>query len=142
MKLLLSTILGVASSIMIFLFGDIDIHLKYLITVIILDFISGIFSSFIKKNINSSINFKGILKKVSYFIVIAISVIIGNILKIDTILRNIVIYSLIFNEIISILENCTEIGIKLPKVLISSLDVFKSKINNELPNINNDQKKE
>lgn len=101
-----------------------------MIIVVILDFITGIFKAFVKKKINSSIGIKGIFKKFCYFVVVAISIIVGNIIKAGDILREIVTYSLIFNEIISILENCAEMGIKLPKALISSLEVLNSKIEN------------
>lgn len=124
-------IVAAISSIIVFLFNDIDLRFKYLITVIILDIITGLFKAFIKKEINSSISFKGILKKFSYFIILTISVIIGNILEINNVLRNIVIYSLILNEIISILENFTAIGIKIPKALMTSLAVFSNQIEEE-----------
>lgn len=135
--------MGLISSCFVFLFENIDINLKYLIIVVILDFISGIFKAFVKKKINSSIGVKGVLKKFSYFIVVAISKIIGNILNIGNLLLRIVIYSLVFNEIVSILENCTEMGIKLPKLLISSLEIFSSKIDeyNEMDLELNDKEK-
>lgn len=129
-KVILVSILGVLSSLFTFLFKDVDANLKYLIIVVILDFITGIFKAFIQKKINSSIGIKGIFKKFCYFVVVAISIIVGNIINAGNILREIVTYSLIFNEIISILENCAEMGIKLPKALISSLEVLNSKIEN------------
>jgi len=142
-KTVIPSILGLISSCFVFLFENIDINLKYLIIVVILDFISGIFKAFVKKKINSSIGVKGVLKKFSYFIVVAISKIIGNILNIGNLLLRIVIYSLVFNEIVSILENCTEMGIKLPKLLISSLEIFSSKIDeyNEMDLELNDKEK-
>lgn len=121
----------IVSGIIPFLFHDIDLEFKYLITVIILDIITGLIKAFIKKEINSSISFKGILKKFSYFIILSISVILGNILGINTILRNIVIYSLILNEMISILENLTATGIKIPKALMESLKVFSNQLEDE-----------
>lgn len=121
----------IVSGIILFLFHDIDLEFKYLITVIILDIITGLIKAFIKKEINSSISFKGILKKFSYFIILSISVILGNILGINTILRNIVIYSLILNEMISILENLTATGIKIPKALMESLKVFSNQLEDE-----------
>lgn len=121
----------IISGIIPFLFHDIDLEFKYLITVIILDIITGLIKAFIKKEINSSISFKGILKKFSYFIILSISVILGNILGINTILRNIVIYSLILNEMISILENLTATGIKIPKALMESLKVFSNQLEDE-----------
>lgn len=127
-KAILTSIFGVLTSLFMFLFKDIDANLKYLIIVVILDFISGIFKAFIQRKINSSMGIKGVFKKFCYFIVVAISIIVGNIINIGDTLKEIVTYSLIFNEIISILENCAEMGIKLPNALISSLEIFNSKI--------------
>ncbi len=127
-KAILTSIFGVLTSLFMFLFKDIDANLKYLIIVVILDFISGIFKAFIQRKINSSVGIKGVFKKFCYFIVVAISIIVGNIINIGDTLKEIVTYSLIFNEIISILENCAEMGIKLPNALISSLEIFNSKI--------------
>ena len=59
--------------------------------------------------------------------IVSISVIVGNILEMGLLLRNIVIYSLIFNEIISIIENCGEIGVKIPNILLKSLRTFNLK---------------
>jgi len=129
MILFLSITLGIFSSSVIFFLGDIDIHLKYLISVVILDYFTGLLKAFLKKKINSSISIKGIFKKISYFVVVGVSVMIGNILNMKDALRNLVIYSFLLSEIISILENCTEMGIRLPKLLISSLEVFQKKIN-------------
>ncbi len=127
-KAILTSIFGVLTSLFMFLFKDIDANLKYLIIVVILDFISGIFKAFVQRKINSSMGIKGVFKKFCYFIVVAISIIVGNIINVGDTLKEIVTYSLIFNEIISILENCAEMGIKLPNALISSLEIFNSKI--------------
>lgn len=106
-----------------------DIHLKYLISLVILDFFTGILKSYLKKKTNSSISVKGIFKKISYFVVIWVSVIIDHTLNMKEVLRNIVIYSFLLSEMISILKNCTEMGIRLPKILISSLETLQKKIN-------------
>lgn len=95
--------------------------------VIIFDFVSGLGRAYIKKEVNSSVGLKGVFKKTFYFIIVSISVIVGNILEMGLLLRNIVIYSLIFNEIISIIENCGEIGVKIPNILLKSLKTFNVK---------------
>lgn len=112
-----------------FLFKTIDIHLKYLISLVILDFFTGLFKAYLKKKTNRSISAKGIFKKISYFVVIWVSVIIDHTLNMKEVLRNIVIYSFLLSEMISILKNCTEMGIRLPKILISSLEIFQKKMN-------------
>ena len=108
-----------------------NINLKYLIILIIFDFITGIFKAFIKRKINSTTNLKGLLKKISYFVIISVSIILDNILLLNMFLVNMVLYFLILNEIISILENCQALGMKYPKVLINSLEVFNSRIDKE-----------
>lgn len=113
---------------MIFLFSNIGINLKYLIIVVILDLFADLLKAYLKKKMNHSKCIQEIFKKISYFIVIGVSFIIENILGMKNILRTFVIYSFLLSEMISILENCTEMGIRLPKILISSLEVFRKKI--------------
>ncbi len=113
----------------IFLFSNIDINLKYLIIVVILDLFTDLLKAYLKKKMNRSKCIQEIFKKISYFIVIGVSLIIENVLGMKNVLRTLVTYSFLLSEIISILENCTEMGIRLPKILISSLEVFRKKIN-------------
>lgn len=63
MKWLIATIVGCLCSTIVFLFGEIDSNLKYLIAVVILDYITGLCRAIIKKKVNSSIGIKGIFKK-------------------------------------------------------------------------------
>lgn len=141
MKWLISTILGFACSTILFLFGEIDVNLKYLIAVVILDYITGLCRAIIKKKVNSSIGVKGIFKKFCYFVIVALAVILGNILDVGYSIRNLTIYSLIFNECISIVENCIQMGMKMPSIISSSLEVFNNKLINDEENIKDDNKK-
>lgn len=97
----------------------------------ILDYITGLIKGFVKKNISSQYGLKGILKKILYLVIVISSVVLDNLLNLNYCIRDIVAYSFILNEIISIIENCGQMGIKLPKILITSLEVFNSKIINE-----------
>lgn len=116
----------------IFIFGALDNNLKYLIILTIIDFLTGLFSLYITKTKNGSTGIKGTLKKISYFAIIAVSVILGNIMKMGSSLRNIVIYSLIFAEVVSILNNCKSLGItKLPVILVNTLKELKDRANLE-----------
>lgn len=127
MTLMISTAFGIACSTIFFLFGHIDLNMKYLLTVIILDYLTGLCRAILKKKLNSSVGLKGIFKKFCYFVIVAVAVILGNILDVGNSIRNLTIYSLIFNELISILENCSQLGIKLPDIIISSLAIFNEK---------------
>ena len=129
MTLMISTAFGIVCSTIFFLFGHIDLNMKYLLTVIILDYLTGLCRAILKKKLNSSVGLKGIFKKFCYFVIVAVAVILGNILDVGNSIRNLTIYSLIFNELISILENCSQLGIKLPDIIISSLAIFNEKNN-------------
>lgn len=134
MKNIIFKIGSFISSFLIFIFGEFDILLKAMIVLMMIDYITGVCKSFINKKVNSSVGAKGIVKKVSYLSIIALSVILDQLLNINGSLRTLVITSFIFNEMLSILENCSELGIKIPNFLYKSLE----KLNNA--NNENDEK--
>lgn len=122
MKSLADKIISFLLSIILFLFGDIDFLLKAIIAIMFLDYITGLCKAFVLKKVNSSIGAKGIIKKVVYLCIIAISVLLDQLLGTKSGLRTLIITTFIFNEILSILENSSEMGIKIPNVLYQSLE--------------------
>lgn len=130
MKKIMGKIFSVLGTFFLFLFGDFDFLLKAILTLMLLDYITGVCKSFVKKKVNSSIGAKGIIKKVIYLCIIAVSVILDKMLNTNGGLRTLVITSFIFNEILSILENSSEMGIKIPKVIYNSLEKLKQKDEN------------
>ena len=80
MKYVISNVISVILTFLIYLLGGFDIALKSLLIVIVIDYATGILSAIYNKQINSKVGFKGILKKFSYLLIIALSVIIDNIL--------------------------------------------------------------
>ena len=130
MKKIMEKIFSVLGTFFLFLFGDFDFLLKAILTLMLLDYITGVCKSFVKKKVNSSIGAKGIIKKVIYLCIIAVSVILDKMLNTNGGLRTLVITSFIFNEILSILENSNEMGIKIPKVIYNSLEKLKQKDEN------------
>lgn len=131
MKKIVEKIFSILGTFFLFLFGDYDFLLKAILTLMLLDYITGICKSFVKKKVNSSIGAKGIIKKVVYLCIITISVILDKILNTNGGLRTIVITSFIFNEILSILENSSEMGIKIPQVIYNSLEKLKQNEDNK-----------
>ena len=114
----------------IFLFGDFDFLLKSILSLIFLDYVTGVSKAFVQNKVNSSVGAKGIVKKFTYLCIIAISVILDKILNVNGGLRTLVITTFIFNEILSILENSSEMGIKIPNVLYQSLEKLNLKEKN------------
>lgn len=109
-----------------YLLGGFDTDIKVLIGVIIIDYITGLVKAIYLKNINSTIGLKGIIKKMGYLVIVALSVQIDKIIGIESV-RTIVIYFFVANEGISILENWGLMGLPLPKKLINILEELKEK---------------
>lgn len=109
-----------------YLLGGFDTGIKVLIGVIIIDYITGLAKAIYLKNINSTIGLKGIIKKMGYLVIVALSVQIDKIMGIESV-RTIVIYFFVANEGISILENWGLMGLPLPKKLINILEELKEK---------------
>ena len=115
-----------------FLYGKADGLIYALLAFIILDYVTGLTVACINKNLSSEVGFKGIAKNVVILILVAV----GNILDIyilggGAVCRSTVIGFYLANEGISILENAGNLGIPLPKKLVSLLEQLKNDNNKE-----------
>lgn len=125
--------------------GQRVLFLGYLIFNII-DFITGTIKARINKTENSVKGLKGILKKVGYWILILVAFLTSYMLSILGIMINInidfvmffgwfTLGCLIINEVRSIFENLSELGVKLPKFLINGLEVVQNIIDKKTEEI-------
>ena len=108
----------------------------------IADWITGWMKSRIAGKENSVKGWRGVLKKLGYWLMImvafgasAVFVEIGKTLGIDlgitSLLGWFVLASLLINEIRSIVENFVEAGFNVPKILINGLEVANKVVNKE-----------
>lgn len=111
----------------VYLVGGIDIAMKSLLIVIVIDYITGVISAIYNKKLNSTIGLKGILKKFSYLIIVSLSVILDRIVGDTGSIRTIVIYFFVANDGISIIENIGKMGVPLPKKLTEVLEQLRNK---------------
>ena len=111
-----------------------DTLFKALLVFIVLDYLSGVMRAIYTKKLSSKIGAKGIIKKIGYIILIVVVEILDILLKDNGYLRNIIIYMFIANEGISILENWSAMGIKVP-------DIIKDKFSNLKGGDNDEQNK-
>lgn len=104
------------------------------------DWLTGWMKSRIAGVENSQAGWKGVLKKLGYWLMIAVAfgasaifIEIGKVIGIDlgitTLLGWFVLASLLVNEIRSILENFVEAGYKVPAILTKGLQVAEKMIN-------------
>lgn len=121
-------------------FGKINGILIALIVAVILDYISGLISAGIRRQLSSSVGFKGIAKKILIFLIVGIA----NLIDVyvlggeSAVLRTSVIFFYLANEGISILENAGECGLPIPTKLKDLLVQLRSKSEKEEENgVNN-----
>jgi len=126
MKNTIKTIFAALVTLSTYLFGGADMWLIALVTVIVIDYATGLARAYIQAELSSKIGFKGIVKKLTYFALVAVAVIADNITGAGELLRMAVIGFLIANEALSILENYAIVtGQKAPGILINVLNKLK-----------------
>lgn len=122
MKIFFNNAVSIVVTTLVYLLGGFDIALMCLLVVIVLDYITGVLSAIYNKKLNSKIGIKGIVKKIAYLCLVALAVVIDKITGATGIIRTLVIYFLVSNDGISILENLVKMDIKVPKKVRESLE--------------------
>ena len=116
----ISIVFGVFGGYLMSFLGGWDVFLKALITLIVLDYITGLLKAIYNKKLSSEVGFKGIIRKIVILIVVATGVVVQSVMGDNLPLREIVIVFFICNEGISLLENAAEI-IPIPPKLKETL---------------------
>ncbi len=126
LKIFVSSVFAAAGGFVARALGGIDPLLTTLVTLIILDYVTGVIRAIYKKSLSSSKSFRGIIKKVFILLIVGLSVSLQNVLPQGIPLREITVLFFISNEGISILENAAGI-IPLPEKLRSVLALIEKK---------------
>ena len=137
-----NVIVGTVVAVLSYILGEHWILFVAFLLLNIADWITGWMKSRIAGRENSTAGWKGILKKLGYWLMImvafgasAVFIEIGNTIGIDlgitTLLGWFVLASLLINEIRSIVENFVEAGFNVPRILITGLEVADKIVNKE-----------
>lgn len=125
MKAVFNFFTGTILTSIVYLLGGWDIALQTLLAVIVIDYISGICRAIYKKELNSKVGIKGIIKKFGYLLIVALAVELDHIMGDTGTIRTLVIYFFVANEGISILENWGNMGLPLPQKIFDVLEQLK-----------------
>ena len=117
-------LLGELSTIIIWVFGGLDIALQCLLIAIVIDYISGLIKAFNTKTLDSKIGFKGILKKVGILCIVALAVVVDRITGESGAIRTLVIYYFVANAGLRVLENLSIAGLPIPASIKKALQVL------------------
>ena len=136
-----NAIVGGIVAVLSYIFGEHWLLFALFLAFNVIDWITGWMKSRIAGKENSQAGWKGVLKKLGYWLMIvvafgasAVFVEIGDVLSIDlgitVLLGWFVLASLLVNEIRSICENFVEAGFNVPTILTKGLEVANKAINN------------
>ena len=68
-----STVIGIVGGFFAAIFGQWDSILWALLVIMVLDYLTGVIKAVYTKNISSEVGFKGLLKKITVLIIVALS---------------------------------------------------------------------
>lgn len=116
-----SSIIAVCGGLANYIWGGWDMALRTLLLFMVLDYVLGVICGFKEQKLSSGTAFKGILKKVTILMVIAVGVAIDGAVNTEGIIRSMVIFFYAGLEGISILENAGRMGVPIPEQLKNAL---------------------
>ena len=148
-----NSIVGAVIAVLTFILGEHWMLFAAFLAFNATDWITGWMKSKLNGKENSQAGWKGVLKKLGYWIMImvafgasAVFIEIGKTLGIDlgitALLGWFVLASLIINEIRSILENLVEAGFNVPVILVKGLEVADKMVNKSETEENEDEDKQ
>lgn len=117
----ISGIIAVFGALVNYLWGGWDMALRILITFMILDYILGVICGFKDKELSSETAFRGILKKMTILIMVAVAVKLDDAFNTQGTIRSMAIYFYAALEGISITENAGRMGVPIPEKLKDAL---------------------
>lgn len=112
----ISVAFGIIGGFFSYWLGGWDVLLKTIVFLAVVDYITGLIKAVYLKQLSSEIGFKGLLKKIVMFIVIAVAFVIQMLIGGTVPLREVVIMFYIANEALSLLENAA-IFVPIPEKL-------------------------
>ena len=112
-----STVIGIVGGYFAAIFGQWDSILWALLVIMVLDCLTGAIKAIYTKTMSSEIGFKGLLKKITVLIIVALSNVLQQITGDNVAIREIVIMFYVANEGISVLENVAVIYPQMPKAI-------------------------
>ena len=127
---------------LLYYLGIVAVPIIILIVAMIIDYVTGMLSAWLNAELSSKKGIKGIVKKVSYLALVAVAMIVDWLIfqglqQINVDLNYSVFFAvlvtvwLIINELISVLENLSRMGVPIPNFLKKMIDRLKTTVDNK-----------
>ena len=132
---------------LLYYLGIVAVPIIILIVAMIIDYVTGMMSAWLNSELSSKKGIKGIVKKVSYLALVAVAMIVDWLIfqglqQINVDLHYSVFFAvlvtvwLIINELISVLENLSRMGVPIPNFLKKLIDRLKNTVDEKGDNKN------
>lgn len=109
--------------------GGMDLFVVILLALVIVDYITGIAASALEGKLSSQVGFRGIVRKLLIFVLVAASHLVDLAIGWDMhLIRDAIIFFYIANEFISIVENAGRAGVPIPAVLRKAIELLKDEM--------------
>lgn len=116
-----------AGGIISFFVGSVDLPLRLLLGIIVIDYITGLIAAASLGGLNSEIGFKGIMRKVIILLLVCVGHMLDMILGTSNMLRDGIVFFYFANEALSIIENACVLGVPVPQKIYKAIDILKAK---------------
>ncbi|MBJ8025657.1 phage holin family protein [Bacillus cereus] len=107
--------------------GGWDMILQIIVTLAVIDYITGMIAAKVLGQLKSKVGFKGIAKKVVLFLLIGVAAQLDIMFGSNSAIREATIFFFVGNELLSILENAGRMGIPLPSALTNAVEILGGK---------------
>jgi toxin secretion/phage lysis holin len=122
--------ISLVGSFVSFLIGSVDSLVIILLCFVIADYVTGLIASAIEGRLSSQVGFRGIVRKLLIFVLVAVSHLLEIAISWNNhFIRDAIIFFYITNEFISIVENAGRAGVPIPSFLRKAIELFKDEMN-------------
>lgn len=113
-----------------FLYGEWTMLLSILLTLVVIDYVTGVVAAGMSGEIKSRAGLTGIARKIFIFVMVAVAHLVDKVLievgfEVESLIFMAAIVFYIVNELISIFENAGRIGLPVPKQLKQAITILK-----------------
>lgn len=127
---------AVGGSVLSYLFGGWSVLLKVLLTFVVADYATGVLASALEGRLSSAIGARGISKKVTIFLFVALAHLADTVLGNETsFIRDAAIFWYLANELLSIIENAGRIGVPVPPMVMKAVEILRGKGGDGAPQV-------
>ena len=122
MEKIFNSTVAVVATFFTYLFGGWDAAIGILIVFMCLDYATGVIVAYQNNLLDSEVGFKGLVKKFMILVILIVAEMLDRLMNTGTwVFRTLVCYFYIANEGISLLENVSNLGVKIPDKLKDAL---------------------